>query len=67
MLNGKHERGFAGVLLLQVQAWVGEWYEQSNDRNAANVEQQNANVDAADGLGDVTSWVLGLAGSDLSQ
>ncbi len=48
-----------------VQPLVVGRHKKSDDKNAADVEQQKANVDVANGLGDVPAWILDLSSCDL--
>lgn len=63
-LDSNNEGRCGSITSVQVQIWVVGWDEQTNDQGTTNVEQEDTDVDSADGLGQVATRVLGLTGSD---
>ena len=65
MLDGNDEGRLAGIGSRNTEAWVGGRYEETDDDDTANVEEQDTDVHALDGLGEVAARVLRLTGCDL--
>ncbi len=67
VVNSNDERRSGCSPIGDVQPLVVGRHKKSDDENAPDVEQQKANVDVADGLGDVPAWVLDLSSCDLCR
>lgn len=51
----------------EVETGVVGRHKETDYRNTADVEQQNTDVNAADGFREVAAWVLGFTGSNLGS
>lgn len=51
MANGDDERRLRSVGRCQAQIWVVRRYKETDNNNTSNVEKENADVDALNGLG----------------
>lgn len=64
--NCDNKGRFCGGVHLQVQARVVRRHEKTDDESTSDVEQQDADIDPPNGLGEIMPGVLGFAGGDLS-